>query len=74
LDGKFRRSFRIPYAWANKSEAIKGPVPEDTVILVNKHTVILVTGGMEIIAIINCCGTKCLTELIKWDAVLQLCN
>jgi hypothetical protein len=37
-------------------------------------TVILVTGGMEIIAIINCCGTKCLTELIKWDAVLLLFN
>jgi hypothetical protein len=24
---------------------------------------------MRIIAIINCGGTKCLTELIKWDAV-----
>ena len=31
--------------------------------------VILVTDEMRIIAIINCVGTKCLTELIKWDAV-----
>ena len=37
-------------------------------------TVILVTDEMRIIAMINCGGTKCLTELIKWDAVLQLCN
>ena len=40
----------------------------------NQFTVILVTDEMRIIAIINCGGTKCLTELIKWDAVLQVCN
>ena len=33
------------------------------------NTVFLVTDEMRIIAIINCVGTKCLTELIKWDAV-----
>ena len=37
-------------------------------------TVILVFNEMRIIVIINYRGTKCLTELIKWDAVLQLFN